>query len=381
MGMQLVKRQEKPGDIAFYIGIGIQLLLMVVGYGDWGIPFHGRLMQIAFALFCIKILTTEYSKTEWLMMVILGGIGVLSYVGTGDEYVVSVIVMIFATKSIDFKRVCKWILWIALAFTVITAFLSLCGVGGMAVDIRDYGRGGIEARWCLGFGHANNLHGTVWYLVALVIYLFFEKLDWRHYLLLTVGNVILFYFTISKGGLIAAQLVIVAAVLLRYIRRLADMTWIYVCGILAVLGVFVISVVSVSVDWNKSSLLMLLDRLFTGRINLAYQHAHISTWKLLSSAGEFGDTVDNGWVTIFFNYGYIIGVFFVLFHIYLVYRTWKQKDGILLVVIASCIFYTFMEATYTVNSSYLLCNLSYIAAMLLITNKREMRNEPKWLEN
>ena len=91
--------------------------------------------------------------------------------------------------------------------------------------------------------------------------------------------------------------------------------------------------------------------------------------------------MDNGWITIFFNYGYIIGILFVLFHIYLVYRIWKQKDGLLLVVIASCIFYTFMEATYTVNSSYLLCNLSYIVAMLLITNKREMRNEPRQLKN
>lgn len=379
--MQLIKRQEKLGDIAFYIGIAIQLLVMVVGYGDWGIPFHSRLMQAAFLLFCIKILTTDYSKIEWIAMLILGGIGILSYVGTRDEYVVSVVAMIFAVKNIDFRRVCKWILLIAFIFTLGTAILSLCGIGGMAVDIRDYGRGGVESRWCLGFGHANNFHGTVWYLVALLTYLFFEKLDWRHYLILTIGNIVLFYFTISKGGLIAVQLVIVAAVLLRYIKTLSNMTWIYGCGFLAVVGVFIISMVSVSIEWTKSSILMLLDRLFTGRINLAYQHAHISTWNLISSAGEFGDTVDNGWVTLFFNYGYIVGIFFVLFHIYLVYRTWKRKDGLLLVIIASCIFYTFMEATYTVNSSYLLCNLSYIAAMLLIAAKGEMRNEPKQFKN
>ena len=379
--MQLIKKQEKLGDIAFYIGITIQLLVMVVGYGDWGVPLHGRLMQAAFALFCIKILTTDYSKAEWIAMIALGGIGILSYIGTRDEYVVSVIVMIFAAKNIDFRRVCKWILLAALIFTVGTAILSLLGIGGMAVDIRDYGRGGVESRWCLGFGHANNFHGTVWYLVALLIYLFFEKLDWRHYLILTVGNIVLFCFTISKGGLIAVQLVIIAAVLLRYIRNLANKMWIYICGFFAVAGVFVISMVSVSVEWTQSSILMLLDRLFTGRINLAYQHAHISTWNLISSAGEFGDTVDNGWVTLFFNYGYVVGILFVLFHIYLVYRTWKQKDALLLVIIASCIFYTFMEATYTVNSSYLLCNLSYIAAMLLIAAKGEMRNESKQFKN
>ena len=377
MEMQLIKKQEKPGEIAFYIGIAIQLLIMAVGYGDWGIPFHGRLMQIAFAMFCVKILTTSYSKQEWIALFVLGGIGILSYMGTHDEYVISVVAMIFAAKNIDFKRVCKWILWIALAFTLGTALLSLCGVGGMAVDVRDYGRGGVESRWCLGFGHANNLHGTVWYLAALYIYLYFKKLDWRHYLLLTVGNVLLYVFTISKGGLIATQLVIIAALALKYIHTLKDMMWIYICGYLAIAGVVVISIVSVTVEWTKSSVLMLLDRVFTGRINLAYQHAHISTWNWLSSAGEFGDTVDNGWITIFFNYGYIIGVLFILFHIYLVYRTWKQKDGLLLAIIASCIFYTFMEATYTVNASYLLCNLSFVAAMVFIAAKRETENEPK----
>lgn len=373
--MQLIKKKERLGNIAFYIGITIHLLLMVVGFGDWGIPFHGRLMQIAFAFFGVKILMTYYSKTEWLAMIALVGLGVLSYIGTGDEYVVSVIIMIFAAKGVDTRRVCKWIFLAALLFTVGTAILSLCGVGGIPVDIRDYGRGGEEARWCLGFGHANNFHGTVWYITALLIFLYVDKMDWRHYLILTIGNVVLYYFTISKGGLIATQLVILASFLLCYIKPLAKQAWIYGCGVLGIVGVFLISVISVSVEWTKSPILLLFDRLFTGRINLAYQHAHISMWKLISGAGEFGDTVDNGWVTMFFNYGYVFGILFVFFHLYLVYRAWKEKHAILLVMIITCVFYTFMEATYTVNSSYLLSNLCYIAAMIFMAGKKELKDE------
>lgn len=372
--MQLIKKKERLGNIAFYIGIVIHLLLMTVGYGDWGIPFHGRLMQAAFVFFCVKILMTYYSKTEWLAMVILGGLGILSYIGTRDEYIVSVIVMVFAAKGIDIRRVCKWIFLVALVFTIGTAILSLCGIGGMPVDIRDYGRGGEEARWCLGFGHANNLHGTVWYLTALLTFIYFDKMDLRHYLVLTLGNVILYYFTISKGGLIAVQLVIVAALLLRYIKPLMSQAWIYWCGVAGIAGVFLISMVSVIVEWTKSPILLLLDRLFTGRINLAYQHAHISMWKVISSAGEFGDTVDNGWVTMFFRYGYVFGILFVLFHLYLVYRAWKEKNGMLLVLIITCVFYTFMEASYTVNNSYLLSNLCYIAAMIFMAGKKEPEN-------
>ena len=377
--MQLIKKQERLGEAAFGLGIFIQLLIMVVGYGEWEMPFRGRLLQAAFVLFCIKILVTYYSKKQWIMMTALGIVGAVSYLFTKEEYVVSVVVMIFAAMNIDMKKWCKRIWLMAILVTIVTAVLSVIGIGGVPVDIRDYGRGGEEARWCFGFGHANNFHGTVWYLTALFVYLFFEKMDWKQYALLTVGNIILFYFTISKGGLIAVQLVIIAACLLRYWKDLRNQAWIYVCSFLAILGVFGISMVSVSIEWSRSSILLFLDRIFTGRINLAYQYANISTWKWISSAGELG-VVDNGWVTVFFNYGYLIGFLFLLFHVCLIYKTWKEKNAVLLILVMTCVFYTFMEATYTVNNAYLLSNISYLSAMILIAGKREPENEPKQIK-
>ena len=377
--MQLIKKQERLGEAAFGLGIFIQLLIMVVGYGEWEMPFRGRLLQAAFVLFCIKILVTYYSKKQWIMMTALGIVGAVSYLFTKEEYVVSVVVMILAAMNIDMKKWCKRIWLMAILVTIVTAVLSVIGIGGVPVDIRDYGRGGEEARWCFGFGHANNFHGTVWYLTALFVYLFFEKMDWKQYALLTVGNIILFYFTISKGGLIAVQLVIIAACLLRYWKDLRNQAWIYVCSFLAILGVFGISMVSVSIEWSRSSILLFLDRIFTGRINLAYQYANISTWKWISSAGELG-VVDNGWVTVFFNYGYLIGFLFLLFHVCLIYKTWKEKNAVLLILVMTCVFYTFMEATYTVNNAYLLSNISYLSAMILIAGKREPENEPKQIK-
>lgn len=378
--MQLIKKQERLGDIAFYIGIVIQLLIMVVGYGDWGVPFHGRLMQAAFLLFCIKILTTDYSKTEWIAMIVLGGIGVLSYVGTRDEYVVSVIVMILAAKNIDFHRVCKWILLVVFIFTVGTAILSLCGIGGMAVDIRDYGRGGVESRWCFGFGHANNFHGTVWYITALAVYLYYEKINWKHCMLATLVNLGLFYLTASRGGMIAAQVVIIIIWLSKYWEGLFTTNWLYLLGAIEIMGVSILSVASAMIPFEKHPILSIPDRLSTGRLHLAYWYADISKWNLLTSGGE-AKVIDNGWVSMFFCYGYIIGIMFILFHLFLVYKTWRNKNGVSITLLITGVFYIFMEATYMVNSSYLLCNLSYILAMLLMAAKKEIGNEPKQLKN
>ena len=363
--MQLIKKQERLGEILFFIGILIHTLLMVIGYGDWSIPFHGRFMQLAFGLFCIKILCTWYTKQDWAVMIILGVIGALSYLYTGDEYVISIIVMIFAAKNIDMKRVCKWILVLSFVFTVGTALLSLMGVGGLAVDIRDYGRGSEEARWCLGFGHANNIHGTVWYLVMLVVFLYFEKLKWQHYLLVTIGNLGLFYLTASRGGMLAIQMAVIAALLLKYVPKIIDKMWIYLLGLLELVLFVVLSLISAIISPEFTPIISKIDNMLTGRLHLIRWYADMSKWKLFASGGDAA-IIDDGWAAVFMSYGYVIGAVFILFHVYLIYKIWKKRSGILLIMFATTMFYTFMEASYTMNTAYLLSNFSYIIAMIFV---------------
>lgn len=368
--IQLIKKGEGIGKYCFFAGVWIQLLVMILGHSAWEMPLRGRFLQLAFVLFCVKILFTEYSLKEWIAMILLGGLGCLSYLACGEEYVISIIVMIFAAKSVQMRLVIKWIFYGTLIGTICIIVLSLFHVGGMIVDIRDYGRGGVESRYCLGFSHANNLHGTFWYLLALSLYLFFDKLKWSHYIGLTVLNVGMFLLTASKAGVIAAQILIIAVGIARYYPKIEKQMTIYILGAFCVIGIMGISLASVTIRWTDSALLQLLDRLFTGRINLAYQGAPILNWKLLSSGGEIG-VVDNGWITVFFNYGYVIGILFVGVQLYLIYMTWKRKNGVLLAILVTNAFYTFMESTYTMNSVYFLCNLSYVTAMILMGDKHE----------
>jgi len=372
--MQLIKRQERIGEISFYIGIAIHLLLMTIGYGKWNIPFHGRFMQAAFALLCIKIVTTKYSKSEWIVMLFLGGLGSLSYFATGDEYVVSIVVMIFAAKNIDMYRMCKWIFFVALAFTVLFAILSLCGIGDAPVTIADFGRGKVEARWSLGLGHANNLHGTVWYLISLFVVLYFKYLKWPHYLLLTIGNMVLFYFTASRGGVIIVQVIIMIAWILRYFPEIGGKRLLYFLGVLEIIGLVALAVVSAIIEPEYTPIISTLDTMLTGRLHLIRWCADISQWRFIA-AGGVTTAVDVGWALVFYRYGYIVGAVFTAFHLYLIYRAWKIKDGILFAIVVTSAFYIFMESTYMLNSSYLLCNISYIVAMILINKSSNIAQD------
>lgn len=363
--MQLIKRQERIGEICFYIGITIQLLLMTIGYGKWDVPFHGRFMQLAFVLFCIKIVTTKYSKAEWIAMLLLGGLGAVSYLVIRDEYVVSVVVMIFAAKNIDMYRVCKGMLIVAFIFTVSFIILSLLGIGDEPVNIRDYGRGAIEARWSLGLGHANTLHGTVWYLVSLFVILYYESLKWQHYLLLTIGNMVLFSLTASRGGLIVVQIILVAAFVLKYFPRVGEKKFLYILGMLEIIGVVTLSITSAVIEPENTPIISRLDTMLTGRLHLIQWSMDISQWRWIDTNGNTA-IADVGWALIFYRYGYIVGAVFTVVHLYLMHRVWKEKNGILLAVLVTSAFFIFMEATYMLNSSYLLCNISYVVAMILL---------------
>ena len=374
--MQIIKLSEKIANKFFYVGIMIQTIVMIIGFSEYDIPFRGRFLQLSFAFFCIKILTTRYEWKEWITMIVLGFLGAVSYYFGAEEYVVSVVVMIFAAKAVDMRKVLKYIFAVALASSIVTAVLSLAGIGGVSVDIRDYGRGGVEARWCLGFGHANNLHGTLWYLISLLCICYNEKLNWKHYLVLTVINLFLFSFTVSKAGVLATQIVIIAATLLQYYKKIGQSIWIYLCGVAGIILFIAISFLSVSLNWEEHTWMKLLDRILTGRINLAYRYAPIKTWNLFSPGGKL-IAVDNGWVATFFNYGYVVGIILILLHVYLVYRAYEKKNGIWLVLIITCVFYTFMEATYTINDAYLLSNLTYIVAMVCISEGRKLTLKPE----
>lgn len=370
--IQIIKNKEKVGKYCFYAATWMLLLVMILGHSAWEMPYRGRVLQLAFLLFCIKIVTTGYRVEEWLVMIVLGGLGSLSYMSGGEEYVVSIIVMIFSAKDIEMRKILKWIFYVTLIGTLCIICLSLLGAGGMTVDVRNYGRGSVEARWCLGFSHANNLHGTFWYLSALFVYLFFDRLHLGHYIGLSVLNIGLFGLTISKAGLITTQLLFLAVCIVRYYPKIEKWTGIYILGVLCVVGIVGISLISVTIPSEGSTVLQWLDRFFTGRISLAYQGANIVNWKPFTHIGQMG-VVDNGWITVCFNYGYLIGILFVCAQIYLIYVTYKRKNGICLAILVTNTFYTFMEATYTMNNAYFLCNLSYVMAMVLMGEANESK--------
>lgn len=365
--MSIADKKEKIATIVFYIGIILELIVMLCASGEFGLPFGSRLRHLAFVCFATKILLTKYEKKEWFIIALTGILAVLFYFVNGEELVLCITTMILSSKGVQKEKVFKLIFWMSLTGTLLIAGLSLIGVGGQYIDVRDYGRGSIEARWCLGFGHANNFHGMVWFVLAVGLYVYFAKLKWQHYVLLSVLNIGLYILTISRTGLAVTQLVICAAWIARYYKE-KNWKWTYYCGyaILAVSMILTLIGVIWGTTWNP--VMEKINSLLSGRLEFAYWWADISRWHFFATAGT-KELVDNGFAVLFCDYGVLYGCIYLFLNVLLIRHFQKNKNLLGLAVIVSCILYTLMEATFTLNL-YMLLNFTYV---LLIDQWYQLR--------
>lgn len=371
--MQIVKKFDEQANYIFYVAIIIHLLIMCVEFGEWSVPYRGRLIQVAFLLCCVKILLTFYSKLEWLLMIALGVIGAVSYNFTGEKYVLYVVVLIFAAKAVDLKKVLKALLYCAGGTTVLIAVLSLLGIGGAAVDVRDFGRGMVESRSCFGFGHPNNFHGAVWLVTSIAVWLYKDKFNWRHYGIFTFLNIGLFVLTVSKAGFVATQIVIIGGLLYKYAnKQVFDRIGTYIAGAIAYVAVIALTIAAVVIcGWRGyGPILGIVDKLTTGRVSLAYKYARLSWWHIWSQGGIDNPVIDNGFAALGINLGYVVWGLFILFAAYLLYYSAKKKDGMFFILVMTSIFYTYMESSFVINYAYFLCNPLYLLAMDVICENK-----------
>lgn len=371
--MQIIKKYDKYSQYLFFAAMLIHIVVMCVGFSMWEIPFRGRLLQLAFVLCAVKILMTYYDLVEWGVMWFLGILAIVSYAFTREKYTLYVVVLIFAAKSVDMNRIMRVLLCVCVLSMIVVPLLAIAGVGGTVSETRDFGREVVETRYQLGFSHANNIHGTLWYIIALIIYMYKEKLDWKFYFGATVLNVVLYMLTASKAGLGVAQIVLIAGVLFKYADKyIWNKRFIYYLGAIAFVGIIALSLISMKIDCfaDYGPVMKKLDSVTTGRLNIAYQSAYIGEIKLIGTGGTHIFPIDNGFVSLAADYGWIIWGVYIGFTFFMIYISGKKNDGILFAIIMTCIIYTFMEETYVLNDAYILGNLSYIVAMVLLGEKK-----------
>ena len=364
--------------IIFFIAFSIELAIVLIDKSAFIPPFEGRMFQITFALFCIKILFTKYTRKEWIILLLFGILGFVSYLVTGRNEIIRVVAFIGACKNIPLKKTMTYNFYVTLVGIVTLVILSLFGVLGTIAMVADYGRGEIETRYTLGIGHPNALHCMAWAIMVLGIYLYHEKIKWKQYLILLLLNLCLYQLTLSKAGVLIGCFTILFSFSIQYFMKYISISVTRLFSYLLIVGAVTFSIIS-SISNTDPVFLRTIDKMLTNRLLLARAYGGTDYWSLFSISTNT-EYFDMGFVRLFYWYGIIPAIIVIIVLLLIVRYTIKKQDYWALMLILSFIVYTVVEAhavSVYIARNYVLILLGGIWTELLadITQNSDMITE------
>lgn len=356
------EKMNKIGNLCFWIALVIESVIVMIDKSAYINPWEGKLFRLTFVLFCIKVITTQYSKKEWIAIAIAGILVSISYLVNDKDEVVRAAVFVISCKNIDVKKILKVVLGITLAGSVIMFVLAASGTFGAMTMTANFGRGPfpgiVETRYCFGMGHPNAFQCMMYMMTVLCLYIYIERMKWYHFVLLFLINVITYHYTDSNTAMLVIGATIIGAAIMKYVPILKNLKWIYWLSAAFVLALVIFSAVG-SYTGRETQFMYGLDQVLNGRFQYAHaiENARVENWTLFSNRlnTEF---FDQGFIRLFYWYGIIPGIMYVLANLYLIYQSYQKRDYMLLIIVVGFSLFSMMEAHLV--SVYILRNYLFI---------------------
>ncbi len=356
------EKMNKIGNLCFWIALVIESVIVMIDKSAYINPWEGKLFRLTFVLFCIKVITTQYSKKEWIAIAIAGILVSISYLVNDKDEVVRAAVFVISCKNIDVKKILKVVLGITLAGSVILFVLAASGTFGAMTMTANFGRGSfpgiVETRYCFGMGHPNAFQCMMYMMTVLCLYIYIERMKWYHFVLLFLINVITYHYTDSNTAMLVIGATLIGAAIMKYVPILKNLKWIYWLSAAFVLALVIFSAVG-SYTGRETQFMYGLDQVLNGRFQYAHaiENARVENWTLFSNRlnTEF---FDQGFIRLFYWYGIIPGIMYVLANLYLIYQSYKKRDYMLLIIVVGFSLFSLMEAHLI--SVYILRNYLFV---------------------
>lgn len=393
-------RDESPlPRLAFYIGLTIELLMVIIDKSNYVNPIEGWLFRVTFLLFAAKLIFTKYELREWAAILLLEGIAFVFYRVTGENELIRIVTFVASCRGIPLRETLKYTFYVTFAGCLCIVLLSVTGIYGDVSLTQAYGHEaledtlyiGVEAeeetRYTLGMGHPNALSCMAFMLTALGVYAWFDKIKWYGYLFLLLLHAGVYVLTDSKTGMIIAAAFLMGACLMSLVKPFREKTFIYLCGLLVFLLCIAFSVDAAvcaqrvrEAQWNEFFYLNprdnrhivalgKIDRYISGRIvsltDSANNEGMVQTWSAFSDENNMNYYFDMGWVKVFYRYGVIPGSLYAAAHLLLLRKLWRRRDGCGLVLFVMFAVYTVIEAhliSVYIGRNYLFLMLGCSAA-------------------
>ena len=335
---------EEISAFLFYMAIvllaisdtGIQLLILIeIG------PGSRTLRLTAMCILFAKVLLTRFSKKEFFILAPISILALYNYQISGNIFCVYTILVIAASKDIDYSMLFKILFYGTLFSVVLLGVLSFWEIGGPVQLTEDFGRGMIETRYCFGLHHPNIWHQAIGRCIIFACIGYYKQLNIFHLLILFVFNYFIYTLSISRTGLIAISIFLILMIFYKYLRKLMHTFFIKFFaffGIISVYGLYVYFTYDFATTWTLNAQLFNW-KVTNGRIQQALIFLIPNPIKLFASRfPDDGTVFDLGAYRLFYESGYLwAGLFFIAFFI-LIILALKENWNIIIPV---CVYFVF----------------------------------------
>lgn len=306
------------------------------------------LLKIALTLLSLRLFTTRYNKKQFFIILPILALSLYNYRISGNIYCVYNILLIASMKDIDYPKLFKVLFYSTFAALLIIGLLSFMNIGGVVSITQDFGRGGIETRYCFGLYHPNIWHQAVARCIVFFSLGYERQLKWSHFLCLFLINWAAYYFSVSRTGFLAIFAFLLLMLLYKYAHKLMHHK-IVKLGLFASTscGYVLFSYLVYDFANNLTIHAQLFDmKLATGRLRHAAEYLTQHPVQLLGTRFPNDSTLfDCGFLRMFSESGYLLAGIFFLFLFTLLIKALKNNWG----QVVSTTIFIFLYSLYEVH--------------------------------
>lgn len=337
------------GVISMTMYYGVMTASKALGM-DSSNSLYYEMFVIACIMLLFKYCVTQYTVRQIALDVLLGCIGIVCFVISHDMTLLLLAMTVAGLKDCDFRELACTAFYVRLAITsfmVVASFLGIFDQGETAQtttsfqDITVYN---------FGYSTANNAYINIFVLMALFLYIRYDRINWKYFIGTSVIAMLMYTFTNSRTGTLlffAVWFFIFCEKFLLARKGRYVFFWLMAASTL-ICAVFSYAATSMfNPDggyWSEY-----INRIFSGRLNITHKYHEALSVSLIPRTSAVMDAhrgfgfIDNSYMSVYFHDGLIVALIVLVLICISNYSLFKKHCYKELVFIASFSVYAMME--------------------------------------
>ena len=376
MGVRMEKEINKGFDagrltieeVVFFSFFIILSVTKGLGFYEWQKMFI-LLIIPAFFFGLLKILISRYTKRQRVIVIVLLILTTIVCYESEEVGILFVMFTILGMKNISVDKVLRLGLWVWTICGVVLCIVQFFRIEHTVYRVSDKLGLGYIMRWSLGFTHPNILHITYLALCAFILYELEQRYRFKHFILLMLGNVLVFFYSVSYTGFGIVTVLLIGELYVNFRPKFCLLEKIAVNLVLpfAVVVSFVLPIL-LNVPQTREAVDK-LNWLVNTRIYVASHYLVPECMSLfgvrMSYLAQIQSylSIDNSYVWAFIHYGAIPFVLFILAYFVLIADYCKRQKTRELVFIV-CFLTAGLTEPLLFNTSFKNVTLLFMGELL-----------------